>query len=278
MAVQPAAAPAAAGISPLPQHVAIIMDGNGRWAEARGKKRQDGHRAGAEQVRPVIERFAQHGVGVVTLFAFSTENWGRPKDEVDGIMRLAGRIIDRHLGALDQAGARLQHIGDPAGLPRDLRRKVESAVGRTVGNSRIVVNLAFNYGGRADIVQAVQRLAIEGVAPDAITAEAIEARLATAGLPEPDLLIRTGGEHRISNFLVWQAAYSEYYFTPVLWPDFGAEAVDAALIEFSNRRRRFGLVTPAGGVLPPGATSPGATSPGALTPSASSSSVLANGH
>ena len=236
----------------LPGHVAIIMDGNGRWAEARGKKRQDGHRAGADQIRPVIERFAHHGVQVVTLFAFSTENWGRPRDEVDGLMRLAGRFIDRHLGELDDSGARLQHIGDPEGLPRDLRRKVHAAVERTRHNDRIVVNLAFNYGGRADIVQAVQRLVADGVPPEAITAEAIEARLATAGLPEPDLLIRTGGEHRISNFLVWQAAYSEYYFTPVLWPDFGIAEVDIALNEYRQRRRRFGLVPAPGRAAPNG--------------------------
>ena len=226
----------------LPRHVAIIMDGNGRWARARGRGRQQGHRAGADGIRTVLERFAEHQVPVLTLFAFSTENWGRPRSEVDYLLRLAGRLIDRELAALDEAGIRLRHIGDLSPLPASLRRKVERASERTVGNERMTVNLAFNYGGRSDIVEAVRRLVAEGLAPAAVCEEAIASRLATADLPDPDLLIRTGGERRISNFLVWQAAYTEYYFTPTLWPDFGAEHVDEALIEFSRRRRRFGLV------------------------------------
>ena len=179
---------------------------------------------------------------MLTLFAFSTENWGRPRTEIDYLLRLAGRTIDRELDALHDAGIRLQHIGDLAAVPDALQRKVEAAVRLTSGNDRMTVNLAFNYGGRADVVQAVRQLIADGVAPADVTEEAITCRLATADMPAPDLLVRTGGEHRISNFLVWQAAYAEYYFTPTLWPDFGPADVDAALVEFSRRRRRFGLV------------------------------------
>jgi len=229
-------------IHPLPDHVAIIMDGNGRWARARGLSRQDGHRAGAEAMRTVIERFAEHGVPVVTLFAFSTENWGRPQSEVDGIMRLAARVIDRELNAFHESGIRVRHIGDLGPLPKALRSRVQKAVERTAGNTRMTVNLAFNYGGRADIVEAVRQLVAAGVHPTDVTEDAIAARLGTAGLPDPDLLIRTGGERRISNFLVWQAAYCEYHFTSVQWPEFGLSEVDEALLEFSRRRRRFGLV------------------------------------
>ena len=243
MVVQPARAAAALPhVHPLPRHVAIIMDGNGRWARARGLPRQDGHRAGAEAMRASIERFAEHGVQIVTLFAFSTENWGRPRTEVDGIMRLASRVIDRELNAFDDNGIRLCHLGDLDALPKSLQSRVLKAVRRTAGNTRMTVNLAFNYGGRADIVDAVRRLMAEGVAPADVTDEAISCRLATADMPDPDLLIRTGGERRISNFLVWQAAYAEYYFSSVQWPDFGADEVDEALLEFSRRRRRFGLV------------------------------------
>ena len=226
----------------LPEHVAIIMDGNGRWAQSRGLSRQDGHRAGAENLRPVIERFGEHGVRVLTLFAFSTENWGRPRAEVEAILRLAGRVIDRDLHVFEDAGVRLCHIGDLEQLPKVLQKKIRMVVERTAGNDRMTVNLAFNYGGRADIVAAVRQLVAEGVTPEAVTEEAIAARLCTVGLPDPDLLIRTGGEHRISNFLVWQAAYCEYHFTTAYWPDFGVAEVDAALLEYSRRRRRFGLV------------------------------------
>ena len=229
-------------IAPIPQHVAIIMDGNGRWAEARGLKRQQGHRAGADSIRNVIERFAAHGVQVLTLFAFSTENWGRPVAEVRGLMRLGEEFIEANLDALDAEGARLSHIGDLEGLPRPLRRAVRRAAERTAGNTRIAVNVAFNYGGRTDIVEAVRELVADGVRPEDVTEEAIACRLTTADLPDPDLMIRTGGERRISNFLVWQAAYTEYHFSPALWPDFGPAEVDQALLEFSRRRRRFGVV------------------------------------
>ena len=243
MVVEPVpAAPPLPQLHVVPRHVAIIMDGNGRWATARGLGRADGHRAGAQTIRPVMERFGQHGVSVLTLFGFSTENWGRPSSEVRSILRLGRDFIDNHLDELDEAGVQLRHLGDLDRLPGWLRGRVEKAVDRTRDNSKMVLNLAFNYGGRADIVEAVQRLIRDGVAAEAVTEEAIACRLATAGQPDPDLLIRTGGEARISNFLVWQATYAEYYFTDTLWPDFDAERVDAALVEFSRRQRRFGLV------------------------------------
>jgi undecaprenyl diphosphate synthase len=219
------------------------MDGNGRWARGRRLPRHEGHRAGANNIRLVIERFSAHGVPMLTLFAFSTENWGRPRAEVQGLMRLGGEFVDRHLDELHRQGVQLRHIGELEDLPRGLQSKVRRAVERTAGNTRIQVNIAFNYGGRNDIMQAVRRLIADGLRAEDVTEEAISSRLSTADLPEPDLLIRTGGERRISNFLVWQAAYAEYHFSQALWPDFGAAEVDAALLEFSGRQRRFGLVT-----------------------------------
>ncbi len=242
MVTQPASTSPLLRLRAIPRHVAIIMDGNGRWAAARDLKRTDGHRAGAEAILPVVERMADYEVEVLTLFGFSTENWGRPRHEVEAILRLGSEFIDRYLGDLDTSGVQLRHLGDVDRLPSALRSRMRRAIERTQPNSRMVVNVAFNYGGRADIVQAVRRLVADGVADDAITEEAIAARLATGELPEPDLLIRTGGEHRLSNFLVWQSAYTEYYFTDTLWPDFGPPQVDAALADFSGRQRRFGLV------------------------------------
>ena len=226
----------------IPRHVAIIMDGNGRWAEARALDRSDGHRAGAQAISPVIERLAAYGVGVITLFGFSTENWGRPRPEVQAILRLGGEFIDRHLDEFDRSGVQVRHLGEIDRLPRALRARVRRAVERTRDNDGMIVNFAFNYGGRADIVHAVRRLIADGVPADAVTEEAIACRLATGDLPEPDLMIRTGGERRVSNFLVWQAAYTEYYFTEMLWPAFDERAVDEALVEYSRRQRRFGLV------------------------------------
>jgi undecaprenyl diphosphate synthase len=241
--VKPApASPPLPALAARPEHVAIIMDGNGRWAQAHAQSRSEGHRAGAQAIRPVIERLGEHGVGVLTLFGFSTENWGRPRTEVETILKLGAEFIDTYTDELDERGVRLQHLGDPERLPGWLRRRVQKAVDRTAGNDTMVVNLAFNYGGRADILQAVQRLVAEGARPDQITEEAIASRLTTAGLPDVDLLIRTGGERRVSNFLVWQATYAELYFTDVYWPDFDALQVDRALEEFSRRTRRFGLV------------------------------------
>ncbi len=243
MVVKPAHTPLPLpALTTRPRHVAIIMDGNGRWAAHHALDRSEGHRAGAQAIRPVIERLAEHGVGVLTLFGFSTENWGRPRTEVETILKLGAEFIDTYVDELDVNGVQLRHLGDADRLPIWLRRRVKKAVERTARNDRMIVNLAFNYGGRADLVQAMRQLIAEGARPESITEEAVTARLATAGLPDVDLLIRTGGEHRVSNFLVWQTAYAELYFTDVFWPDFDAAQVDAALLEFARRNRRFGLV------------------------------------
>jgi undecaprenyl diphosphate synthase len=237
----PAALPLPA-LAVKPRHVAIIMDGNGRWAAAHGLSRSDGHRAGAEAIRPVIRRLAEHEVPILTLFGFSTENWGRPKAEVETILRLGADFIDRHLDELNEHGIRVTHLGGTDRLPVWLRRRVRKAMEATAHNDRMTVNLAFNYGGRGEILEAVRRLIADGVRPEDVTEESLEARLTTAGLPDVDLLIRTGGEQRVSNFLVWQSTYAEYYFTEHFWPDFDATEVDSALVEFARRQRRFGLV------------------------------------
>ncbi|MCK9495251.1 MAG: polyprenyl diphosphate synthase [Dehalococcoidia bacterium] len=248
MVVNPAnpapASPPLPALAVKPQHVAIIMDGNGRWAQSQGLSRSDGHRAGADAIRPVIRRFAEHQVPVVTLFGFSTENWGRPKAEIETILKLGAEFIDSHLDELNQNGVRVAHLGGTDRLPIWLRRRVKKAVEATSHNDGILVNLAFNYGGRDEILDAVKRMLADGLKPGDVTPEALEARLTTAGLPDVDLLVRTGGEQRVSNFLVWQSTYAEYYFTPKFWPEFDPEEVDAALLEFAHRHRRFGLVAP----------------------------------
>jgi len=226
----------------LPQHVAIIMDGNGRWAQERGLSRQAGHRAGTENIRRAIETFARYEIPVLTLYAFSTENWTRPKREVNALIRLIGHFIDRELKALHENGVRLRHLGNLDPLSPDLRRRVENAVELTKDNTRITVNIAFNYGGRSEIVEAARRIVQEGVPPERIDEALFSSYLDTAGLPDADLVIRTAGEMRLSNFLLWQSAYAEYYSTPTYWPDFGAEEIERALIAFSQRQRRFGGV------------------------------------
>ena len=243
MVVNPAPiSPVLPALSAKPKHVAIIMDGNGRWAQARGLSRSDGHRAGAEAIRPVIRRFAEHEVPVITLFGFSTENWGRPRTEIETILKLGAEFIDSHLDELNENGVRVAHLGGTDRLPIWLRRRVKKAVEATAHNTGILVNLAFNYGGRDEILDAVKQMLADGLKPSQVTSEALEARLTTAGLPDVDLLVRTGGEQRVSNFLVWQSTYAEYHFTQKYWPDFDADEVDAALIEFARRQRRFGLV------------------------------------
>jgi undecaprenyl diphosphate synthase len=224
----------------LPQHVAIIMDGNGRWARERGLSRQAGHRAGTENIRRVIETLARYQVPVLTLYAFSTENWARPKREVQALIRLIGHFIDRELRALHENGVRLRHIGNLDPLSPDLRKRVEQAIELTKDNDRITVNIAFNYGGRREIVEAVRRIIAEGVPADRVDEELFGSYLDTAGLPDADLIIRTAGEMRLSNFLLWQSAYAEYYSTPTFWPDFDEAEVERALITFSQRERRFG--------------------------------------
>ncbi|MEX0786019.1 MAG: polyprenyl diphosphate synthase [Dehalococcoidia bacterium] len=229
-------------LAKLPKHVAIIMDGNGRWAHQQGLSRQAGHRAGAENIRQVIETFGRYEVPVLTLFAFSTENWIRPKREVNHLIRLIGHFIDRELRTLNENGARLRHIGSLDPLSPGLRKRVEEAIEVTKDNDRITVNVAFNYGGRQEIVDAVRRIVEEGVPAERIDEALFATHLDTAGLPDADLVIRTAGEQRLSNFLLWQAAYAEYYSTPVYWPDFDAAEVGRALIAYSERQRRFGGV------------------------------------
>lgn len=224
----------------VPQHVAIIMDGNGRWAEARNLPRSAGHRAGTENLRRVLEAVGQFGVPVLTLYAFSTENWSRPLAEVRALMGLAQRVLDRELDELHRRGVRIRHIGRRSELDEGLVRRIERAEELTRNNRALTLNVAFNYGGRADIVDAVRALVRDGVAPQDMDEAAIGARLSTAGLPDPDLVIRTAGEMRLSNFLIWQAAYAEYYSTPTLWPDFDREELYKALLAYQERKRRFG--------------------------------------
>ncbi len=229
-----------AASAPVPRHIAIIMDGNGRWAQARGKPRLVGHRAGTENIRRIIESCVQFGVEALTLYAFSTENWRRPNDEVNGLMMILGEVIERETAKLHENGVQLRHIGSLEGVPRGLQERVRYAVELTRSNSRLVVNVAFNYGGRAELVDAVRRLVAAGVRAEDITEELLSSYLQTAGLPDPDLIIRTAGELRVSNFLLWQGAYAEFWSTPLFWPDFDRDELARAIADFGQRHRRFG--------------------------------------
>ena len=224
----------------IPRHVAIIMDGSGRWAEERGLSREAGHRAGTENLRRVIEAMAERHVKYLTLFAFSTENWSRPRREVNALIRLAGRVIDRELGELHANGVCLRHIGSLDGLPPDLQRRVRDAIELTKSNDRLVVTLAFNYGSRTEIIDAVRQIIADGVPADRVDEKLFASYLDTRSLPDPDLIVRTSGEMRISNFLLWQGAYAEYYFSPCYWPDFDEAEIDRALAAYGRRQRRFG--------------------------------------
>jgi undecaprenyl diphosphate synthase len=224
----------------IPQHIAVIMDGNGRWARQRGLPRLAGHRAGTENIRSIVTACDQAGVRVLTLYAFSTENWNRPSLEVQGLMQILGDFIDRELANLHQQNVQLRHFGRLEGLAPRLRAKVEHAIETTRHNSGLILAIAFNYGGRADIVDAVRRIAASGVDCRTVDEAQITAELSTRELPEPELVIRTSGEHRISNFLVWQAAYSEFWFSPVFWPDFRPEHLHQAISDYGRRERRFG--------------------------------------
>jgi undecaprenyl diphosphate synthase len=226
----------------IPGHVAIIMDGNGRWAEERGLPRLAGHRAGTENIRRVLECFDDYGVKCLTLFVFSTENWSRPHAEVQGLMNLLGETIDREIAKLHEDGVRLIHLRSLDRLPRELQQKIKEAVRLTGNNTSATLCTAINYGGRAEIVEAIKRIIGDGTPPGKINEALVSDYLYTASLPDPDLIIRTGGEMRLSNFLIWQAAYSEYYTTPALWPDFGPEEIAKALNAYSQRERRFGGV------------------------------------
>ena len=216
------------------------MDGNGRWAQERGLSRQAGHRAGTENIRQIIEAFAQREVKYLTFFAFSTENWSRPRREVEAILRIAGRVIERELATLHKNGVRLVHLGGLDRISPELRRRVQEAIELTKDNRRLTVCLAFNYGGRAEIVDAIRRIAADGVPAGEIDESLVSCYLNTNDLPDPDLVIRTAGEMRLSNFLIWQAAYAEYYSTPVYWPDFDEAEIDLALETYAQRSRRFG--------------------------------------
>ncbi len=224
----------------IPAHVAIIMDGNGRWAKQRGLPRVAGHRAGTDNLRRVIEACVEFGIRTLTIYAFSTENWRRPAEEVNGLMTIFEDVIDRELPELNKNGVQLRHIGRLDGLKPAFANKVRGAIEATRHNNRLVLNVAFNYGGRSEIVEAVRRIVAEGASPDSITEDVLAAHLYTGGQPDPDLIIRTSGEMRVSNFLIWQGAYAEYYVAPVYWPDFDKEQLRLALEEYANRHRRFG--------------------------------------
>jgi undecaprenyl diphosphate synthase len=244
----------------LPAHIAIIMDGNGRWARRRHLPRSAGHRAGVQAIRPVTEECDRLGVHVLTLYAFSTENWSRPRSEVDALMNLFVETIDRELDELDAEGIQLRFLGHREELSERLRATVRMAESRTAGNASGILNIALNYGGRSEIVAAVRELAESGVDLRQLDEATLSRALYTGGLPDPDLIIRTAGEQRVSNFLLWQAAYAELWVTDTLWPDFGGDELRRAIADFGARERKFGAVHGPGEarpVVPPLATRTG---------------------
>jgi undecaprenyl diphosphate synthase len=228
------------GLAKIPAHVAIIMDGNGRWATKRGLPRTEGHRAGTENIRRVLTACVEFNVKVLTIYAFSTENWGRPEDEVHGLLDILQGVLVREVPELHKNGVRLRHLGTLEGISEKMKQGVQQAIELTKRNDRITLNVAFNYGGRAEILDAAKRMLQAGVKPEQIDETVFASYLYSAGLPDPDLVVRTAGEMRLSNFLIWQAAYAEYYSTPALWPDFDKEELYKALVAFSQRQRRFG--------------------------------------
>lgn len=223
-----------------PKHVAIIMDGNGRWAQHRHLPRIEGHRHGVDNIHRIVPSAIDLGIQVLTLYAFSTENWGRPRDEVSGLMRLFTLISRRETENLHRQGVQVHHIGSLEGVSPPLARAIEDAVALTARNTRMRLNIAFNYGGRAEIVRAVRLLMERGVAPDEVTEELLSSSMYTESSPDPDLIVRTAGEMRLSNFLLWQAAYSEYYASPKLWPDFGPDDLRVAVESYASRHRKYG--------------------------------------
>lgn len=225
-----------------PRHVAVIMDGNGRWAKKRHLPRLAGHEAGGKNIHPVVRIFADHGVRYLTLYAFSTENWSRPKVEVTGLLGLLSKKIDHETQAFHRENTRLVHLGRLDRLSPKLRERVKAAVELTKNNTGLTLCLAFDYGSRDEIVQAARRMADTGIRGESIDESMFARHLHCPDIPDPDLIIRTAGESRLSNFLLWQAAYSELYFTPVLWPDFGHEDIEEALSEYEHRQRRFGSI------------------------------------
>lgn len=221
----------------VPNHIAIVMDGNGRWATRRFLPRVAGHKKGVDALRACVRHCGDRGVKVLTVFAFSSENWNRPPEEVSGLMELLAMALAREVPQLQSEGVRIHFVGNRSALSDKVRSGLEAAEAATAGNTRLVFNICFNYGGRWDIAQAAAKLAARG---EAITEHSMDRAMALAHVPDPDLLIRTGGEQRISNFLLWQAAYSELYFSDKLWPDFDAAAIDAAIADYAGRERRFG--------------------------------------
>jgi len=264
----------------VPRHVAFIMDGNGRWARRRGLPRLAGHRAGVENIRSILRECAAMGIEYVTMYAFSTENWSRPRAEVDGLMFLMGEFIDREARALHAEGVRIRHLGSLEGIPGRLQRKISWLIDLTQHNTRLTAAVALNYGGRREVVEAVRAIVTEGVPAEAIDERTLAAHLSTHDMPDPDLIIRTSGESRLSNFLIWQAAYSEYWTTPVPWPDFDASHLREAVREYARRERRFGGLQAAEAEAPawnqagasltdssmPGATGSGTQNPVELSP------------
>ena len=224
----------------IPRHIAIIMDGNGRWAKKRFLPRLAGHKQGVEALRRCVRLCIARGVRVLTVFAFSSENWSRPEEEVSGLMNLLAGALAREVPSLHKEGVKLHFLGEREGLSEKVQAGFLQAEALTASNECLVLNVCFNYGGRADIVQAAARVAAQG---QAITEQSLNEAMVTAHVSDPDLLIRTGGELRVSNFLLWQVAYSELYFSPVLWPDFDAPELDAALDDFACRERRFGQIS-----------------------------------
>ncbi|MCH5328850.1 MAG: isoprenyl transferase [Coprobacter sp.] len=233
--------------SRLPRHIAIIMDGNGRWAKEKGRERTYGHQYGAEAVRMVTEASVETGIEYLTLYAFSTENWNRPDEEVDALMALMVMSIENETPTLMKHNVRLQAIGDLSRMPAEVKAKLDQCIGVTSQNTGLTLVLALSYSTKWEMVEAVKAIARQAVsgslAVEEITDRTIDDRLTTAAMPDPDLLIRTGGEMRISNFLLWQAAYAELYFTPEYWPDFGKESFYKAICDYQNRERRFGKIS-----------------------------------
>jgi undecaprenyl diphosphate synthase len=239
----PDAAPTEAFAVPaaeLPRHVAIIMDGNRRWAKSRGLTEMEGHAAGVEAVRGIIRHSVRRGIAVLSLYAFSRENWARSDDEVSGLFSLLEQVIRNETDELKRQGARVRLLGRIDELLPATRQSIQQALDATAGGKRLQLNIAFNYSGRTELVDAARKLVAAGLSPEQIDEDTLAAALYTSGLPDPDMVIRTGGDERLSNFLIWQAAYAEFYFSPILWPDFGREAFDEALIEYASRQRRFG--------------------------------------
>ncbi len=218
------------------------MDGNGRWARKRGLPRLAGHRAGVENLRRILEACVEFGIKYLTIYAFSTENWRRPIEEVRGLMNILEDVIDRELEELHKNGVQLRHIGQLDRLSPELQEKVHHAIELTRDNDRLVLNVAWNYGGRDEIVHAIKGIIEDGISPNEVTEELVSQYLYTANCPDPDLIIRTSGELRVSNFLIWQGAYSEWFVSPILWPDFGREELLKALYVYAGRERRFGRV------------------------------------